>query len=68
MANARIELKRHHRELSDQETEEVVCAVADLIVSFLRGSQGHHQSPEENKDERERMGQGKEVGRAARER
>jgi len=31
-----IELKRHHQELSPKETDEVVEAVADLIVEFLK--------------------------------
>ena len=32
-----IELKRHYRELSEKETDEVVEAVADLMVNFLEG-------------------------------
>ncbi len=37
MAIASIEMKRHYSELSDKETDEVVEAAADLIVSFLNG-------------------------------
>ena len=38
MATTSIELKRHYSELSDKETNEVIEAVADLIVNFLKGS------------------------------
>jgi hypothetical protein len=31
-----IELKRHYRELSPKEIDELVSAVADLIVDFLK--------------------------------
>ncbi|GAB4232389.1 MAG: hypothetical protein OHK0028_07820 [Deltaproteobacteria bacterium] len=31
-----IELKRHYRELSPKELDELVPAVADLIVDFLK--------------------------------
>ncbi len=37
MATTSIELKRHYSELSDKETNEVIEAVADLIVHFLKG-------------------------------
>ncbi len=33
-----MELKRHYTDLSEQETEELVVAVADLIVNFLKGN------------------------------
>jgi hypothetical protein len=33
-----IELKRHYVELSEKETDELVAAVADLIVDFLKGN------------------------------
>lgn len=36
-APAAIEIKRHYRELPEKETQEVVEAVADLIVTFLKG-------------------------------
>jgi ribosomal protein L12E/L44/L45/RPP1/RPP2 len=39
-APAAIEIKRHYRELSEKETQEVVEAVADLIVTFLKGRSG----------------------------
>ncbi len=38
-----IELKRHHTELSEKETDEVIATVADLIVNFLKGSGGADQ-------------------------
>ena len=31
-----IELKRHHRKLSEKQTGQVVEAVAELIVNFLK--------------------------------
>lgn len=40
MASSSIELKRHFSELSSEETDEVVGAVADLIVRFLKGKRG----------------------------
>lgn len=36
MATTRIDLKRHYGELSPREIDEVVEAVADLIVDFLK--------------------------------
>lgn len=36
-APATPELKRHYHKLSEKETDEVVEAVADLIVNFLKG-------------------------------
>ena len=38
MATTAIGIKRHYGELSDKETNEVIDAVADLIVSFLKGT------------------------------
>ena len=35
---APLDLKRHYSELSEKETEELVAAVADLIVDFLKAS------------------------------
>ena len=32
-----IEVKRHYRELSPKEIDELVSVVADLIVDFLKG-------------------------------
>jgi hypothetical protein len=37
-ATPSIEVKRHYAELSEKETDELVAAVADLIVNFLKGS------------------------------
>ena len=45
MATPRIELKRHYRELSEAETDELVGIVADLIVTFLKGSRESAQPP-----------------------
>jgi hypothetical protein len=33
-----MELKRHYVGLSEQETEELIVAVADLLVNFLKGN------------------------------
>ena len=38
MPEERIRLKRHFHELSPEETDEVVNAVADLVVNYLVGS------------------------------
>ncbi len=38
-----FELKRHHTELSEKETDEVIATVADPIVTFLKGSGGADQ-------------------------
>lgn len=35
---AQLEIKRHYERLSEQETEQVVSAVAELIVSVLKRS------------------------------
>jgi len=40
-----IERKRHYHLLSEQETDDVVDAVADLIVSFLKGKRDPERSP-----------------------
>ncbi len=45
-----IELTRHYHELSETETDEVVEAVADLIVNFLKGSADPKRSGERNHD------------------
>ncbi len=39
-----IEIKSHFHTLSDKETDEVVDAVADLIVNFLKGKRDPEQS------------------------
>jgi len=39
-----IQLKRHYHTLSEKETNEVVEAVADLIVTFLKGKRDPEQS------------------------
>ena len=35
-ATSPIEMKRHYRELSPKEVDELVAVVADLIVDFLK--------------------------------
>ena len=40
-----IEMKRHHSELSEKETAEVIATVADMIVTFLKGSRASVQPP-----------------------
>ncbi len=40
-----IELKRHYHTLSEKETTEVVEAVADLIVTFLKRKRDPEQPP-----------------------
>jgi len=47
-----IELKRHYHTLSEKETNEVVEAVADLIVTFLKRKRDPEQSAN-RKQERE---------------
>ena len=47
-----IELKRHYHTLSEKETTEVVEAVADLIVTFLKGKHDPEQ-PANRRQERE---------------
>jgi len=34
------DIKRHYQALSERETDEVVDAVADLIVTFIKGTSG----------------------------
>ena len=51
-----IERKRHYHTLSEQETDEVIEAVADLIVNFLKGKRDPEHSPkrrQERVDERD---------------
>ena len=45
MPPASIERKRHYHALSEQETDGVVDAVADLIVNFLKGSRDPERPP-----------------------
>jgi len=35
-----IEFKRHYRRLSEKQTDELVGAVADLIVNFIKSRKG----------------------------
>jgi hypothetical protein len=39
---ARLQIRRHHSELPASKTEDLVCSVADLVVTFLtsQGSEG----------------------------
>ena len=52
MATPRIELKRHYRELSEAETDELVGIVADLIVDFLKKRTDPGQ-PDKSRQEQE---------------
>lgn len=45
-----IELKRHFRTLSEKETDEVVDAVADLIVNFLKAKREPEPSGERRQE------------------
>ena len=45
-----IELKRHFHTLSEKETDEVVDAVADLIVNFLKGKRGSEHSADRRQE------------------
>ena len=45
-ATSPIEMMRHYRELSEAETDELDAAVADLIVTFLKGSRESAQPAE----------------------
>ena len=47
-----IELKRHYRELSPKEIDELVAVVADLIVDFLKKRRDPGQ-PDKPKQEQE---------------
>ena len=40
MSSAAIRLKRHYREMSDKQTDELVEAVANLIVAYLKRTDG----------------------------
>lgn len=50
MPPASIEWKRHYHTLSEQETDGVVDAVADLIVNFLKGSRDPERSPKRKRE------------------
>jgi hypothetical protein len=45
-----IERKRHYHTLSEQETNDVVDAVADLIVNYLKGSCDPEPSPKRRQE------------------
>ncbi|HOL72871.1 MAG TPA: hypothetical protein PLA43_20485 [Bryobacteraceae bacterium] len=47
-----IERKRHYHTLSEQETDGVVDAVADLIVNFLKGSRDPERRPKRGQEPR----------------
>ena len=40
-----IKLRRHVQPLSEQETDELVCAMADLFVAYVKGHGGGKQRP-----------------------
>ena len=51
-ATSPIEMKRHYRELSPKEIDELVAVVADLIVDFLK-KRHDPVKPDEPKQEQE---------------
>ena len=46
-----IERKRHYHTLSEQETDNVVDAVADLIVNYLKGNRDPEPSPKRRQEQ-----------------
>ena len=60
VATAPIELKRHYRQLSEDQTDKLVEAVADLMVTYLKNSKvtgsselptgGTEQSPNDRRE------------------
>lgn len=46
-----IERKRHYHRLSERETNDVVDAVADLIVNYLKGSCDPEPSPKRRQEQ-----------------
>jgi len=61
---ASIELKRHYRRLSEKETDGLVDAVADLLVSFLktRSEQGPPSSGTRAGAEEQKCGAPQAIG------
>jgi len=60
MTNApSISLKRHYRKLSEKETDELVGAVADLIVARVKEQGSGRTAPVEESDD---SGAGGEAG------
>jgi len=51
-ATSSIELKRHYREMSPEEVDDLVAGVADLIVDFLKKRRDPVQ-PDKPKPEQE---------------
>ncbi len=51
-AASSIELKRHYREMSPKEVDDLVAGVADLIVDFLK-KRHDPVKPDEPKQEQE---------------
>ncbi len=46
-----IERKRHYHTLAERETNDVVDAVADLIVNSLKGSRDPERSPNRRQEQ-----------------
>ena len=42
-----LELKRHGERLSPEKTDEVIEAIADLIVNYLIGKEAHERGDEQ---------------------
>lgn len=42
-----LDITRHSEKLSPEKTDEVVKAVADLIVDYLSGKEAHERSDEQ---------------------
>jgi len=45
MAVPSIQIKRHHRRLSEKETTELVEAVAEMVVTFIKTRAGERARP-----------------------
>jgi len=46
-----LELKKHREKLSPEKTDEVVKAVADMIVNYLNGNRKGHQERDDEHPE-----------------
>jgi hypothetical protein len=50
MTTLSLELERHCQELSPEETDEVIEAMADLIVDYLLGNGKEHERDNEQSE------------------
>lgn len=55
-----IEIKRHVQHLSEKETDDLVCAMADLFVAYVKRHGGGKQCS--SGKQKENRSNGKEVG------